>query len=156
MRSRSLLANLAILALAASCTGDGLSGPGGGGPGNGDPGGADLSTVGVDLATKPSVDLSMPIGSSSGLTCLQVILCAQSCGSNLTCIASCISKGRSQAQVTSQLLFMCAYDECVVARDGGSPACVSTSDESAPCTSCVVKAGQSAACAMQLSACLSS
>ncbi len=104
-----------------------------------------------DDSSSDTMDLSV-----SGESCLQVITCAQGCGTNATCATACTTKGTTAAQAKFQAVLTCAYGQCTVAKDGGAAACSNATDTSAGCAACLAAAGQAPACMTQLNACLGS
>ena len=115
----------------------------------------DDSSSAMDLAQSLDMAAPGPDLSAGSDTCLQLLTCGANCGGMSTCVQACVDKGSPKALMQFQALVACAYGQCTVPGDSGTPACSSTSDTSMGCQSCASAAVQSAACAAQLSACLS-
>jgi hypothetical protein len=110
----------------------------------------DLSAAAADLKVSPDLKPQ---------NCLQVITCASGCGTNAGCLSACVAAGSTAAMTKYAALYACAYNHCILGdggmvSDGGPGSCSSTSDPSMECRSCVSAQAQGAACANELSACL--
>jgi len=86
-------------------------------------------------------DGGMPTDGGSGLSCMDMIMCAIGCGDDTTCMLGCLQKASPEAKTIVQNLLVCMQEFCwTICTDNGTQACLACANKS---------------CSAQMTACLS-